>query len=707
MKFDWVYVVWALDAIWLWSLLHLLLNKFAQLSWLARLNRFGQNRVLMSLREGFIALLPYYVIMATTILASELLVTVNSNSPHIQSLVLLVQRCNQILVVLFPLLVVVSVSYQFSRHLRLLSIFSTIFTSMCFICFSDFGAKLVGEVEAGGAFFSLYAVFLAVFCPYLLSKLSRVQMLKFSSSQLLSPFLKEHINLIAPSVITFFFLLIIQHFLSMLGVPRTGQFSLAFDNEVLILIRSIGASLLWFIGVHGINVYDSIFDNSVLSEVLPNGLSVSNFFNLFVYVGGNVIGATLACLWIGKRHNSQAIAKISLPFSLFNISEIIIYGLPLVCNPIMLIPTLTITVFHCLAGLLFIHLDVWQFSGADISWLTPVFIDAWWATGDWTLILYQAVVIVIDMLIFMPFIYVHDRLNNPDVQARNLKDKLAFNQHAQITSETRFTLSQTDNMTKDMELSRALKVLNDGELTLYYQPKLSSSNNQVLGFEALLRLIDKKGEVISPWFISVLGQNQMSQLIDGWVVEQVGRDLEFARIRGLIPHVSVNLHPHTLGNIEVVNRLIEISETFPEQIEVEILETSLDMDNPTVNEQLKRIRNAQLPIAIDDFGSGYSNLSRLFGFAPEVIKLDKSLLMASTDKKGINNYKKLTAMCRGLGYKIVAEGVETKEQLELVKMAKVDLVQGWIFSPALPWTQALQYQPIKKTGEGLSNEHTK
>lgn len=195
-------------------------------------------------------------------------------------------------------------------------------------------------------------------------------------------------------------------------------------------------SAFWFMGIHGGNIVGSVTGPIFLANTDANRLALqageplpeiftSQFFDLFAYLGGGgaVMGLAFAILFFGKSAQSKAMKGVGVVPNLFNISEPLMFGMPIMFNMLYLIPfviapvvNVIITYFAMITGLLS------RTIGIAVPWTTPPIISGWLATGDWTGPLWQIILLVVDMLIYLPFFLMSDKRQLVTEQAASGND---------------------------------------------------------------------------------------------------------------------------------------------------------------------------------------------------------------------------------------------------------------------------------------------
>ena len=261
--------------------------------------------------------------------------------------------------------------------------------------------------------------------------------------------------------------------------------------------------------------------------------------------------------------------------------------------------------------------------------------------------------------------------------ARQLENPIVFYDEAVITKY------KEENILVE-ELKAAIK---NNELEVFYQPKYNPYKNTIIGAEALVRWKHAtKGYILPGVFIPLAENKGLVWEITRFVFAQVCSDIKQWREAKLpLLPVSVNLSTHDLFQNELFSFLLEALNTYgrrAEEIELEVTETGIMDDLPRALSLLRKLKNLGFKLDIDDFGTGYSALSYLQVGIFDVIKLDRSFIL-QRDKYKDEGEKLITsvlALGRNLGLKCICEGVETKEQVEFLKTAGCEGIQGFYFA---------------------------
>lgn len=237
------------------------------------------------------------------------------------------------------------------------------------------------------------------------------------------------------------------------------------------------------------------------------------------------------------------------------------------------------------------------------------------------------------------------------------------------------------------------EALRNEEFMVYYQPKVTLKNYKLNGAEALCRW-KHNGEMILPYrFIPVLEQSNMICELDFYILEHVCRDMERWSKEGKpLVKVSVNLSRVHLGEMDLVERVLEIVDKYKvphSYIELELTETTTDVDFRELKQIVITFHMQGFSVAVDDFGVGYSSLNLIREMPWKVLKIDKSFLPEGNEDVEEDAQKKvmlkhIIGMAQNLGLECIAEGVETTEQVTILKENSCYNAQGYLFDKPLP-----------------------
>jgi diguanylate cyclase (GGDEF)-like protein/PAS domain S-box-containing protein len=269
--------------------------------------------------------------------------------------------------------------------------------------------------------------------------------------------------------------------------------------------------------------------------------------------------------------------------------------------------------------------------------------------------------------------------------------------HAKERGKNNFQFYQTDmnaSALERLELESDLRhALEQGEFTLYYQPQFSGDGKRLTGAEALLRWRHPRRGLVPPGdFIPVLEELGLVVEVGEWVLKEACRQLRewhLARVR--VPKVSVNISARQFSDGQLGTRIASILEEIglpPACLELELTESILMREVSEAMHILAGLKRLGLSIAVDDFGTGYSSLNYLKQFPIDVLKIDRTFVDGlPSGEQDAQIARAIIAMAHSLNLAVIAEGVETQEQLEFLREHGCDEVQGYLFGRPMPATR--------------------
>ncbi|MCT7445189.1 putative bifunctional diguanylate cyclase/phosphodiesterase [Aliarcobacter cryaerophilus] len=248
-----------------------------------------------------------------------------------------------------------------------------------------------------------------------------------------------------------------------------------------------------------------------------------------------------------------------------------------------------------------------------------------------------------------------------------------------------FTKELNDKLLKIINLNKQMRIaLKNGDYQLFYQPKVCLKDSKIIGVEALIRWIDKEKGFIPPSdFIPLAEENDFIIELGDWIVEEALNQYLDLKNKGIDIVMSINISAKQFLQNRFAENLIEkinSKKIEPNRIILELTEYILIDQNNSVYSTLRKLNEFGVSISLDDFGTGYSSLSYLKKYPIDYLKIDKSFIDDSCNSQGKVFIETIVKMGQTLNMKIVAEGVETQEQVEYLKSISCNLYQGYYFS---------------------------
>ena len=655
---------------------------------------------LRAIREGLLWLLPCLLVSAGFLILAQCARALGLPLPVFELLSGLHTQLNSVI----PLLVAASIGYMQAIRYRLPQL------PVALLCLSHvvMATYLLRDYPLAAATFIL---FIAIASPLvnvpIIAWLHRRRWSRLVSEDLVGDNLKGTINMVLPGAFTALVLLCVLQLL--LQIPQIAYMQQpmsigSLDNPYrgAALLTSVN-SVLWFFGIHGTYALQPLFD-TMDQAVLLNGADLaagqpvrfalnSGLLGCFAFIGGSggSLALVLAILLFSRQQSMRLLAIASLPLSLFNVNELLLFGLPIILNPRLLLPFVLVPVVNVSLALAVVQLGWVAPSVATVPFTSPVLLNAYLSTqGDWGAVLLQVLLLGLGTLIYAPSIRAMQRrsatntrvyLKAFDATFRGLEEKGRLIELDPVVASYKAAAQRA------LEFSQ-VQQLSEYEFHLEYQPQVSLRSGLCTGCEALMRARDSSGQVQSPWkLLQWLGQAQLMPDVDFWVASEAVRQHLSWQEQGFELPITINISGATLASAEHSERLLEILARAHGKVSVEVTEDALVGDVLVTQRLISILHGMGARFLIDDFGTGFSSLSYLHQFAVDGIKIDRSFVVAQRELKGAQVLNGLLRFCETLNLDVVVEGVETQEQLDFLQSSSELIIQGWYFSKALPGGQ--------------------
>ncbi|MBR3307655.1 MAG: PTS sugar transporter subunit IIC/EAL domain-containing protein [Lachnospiraceae bacterium] len=460
-------------------------------------------------------------------------------------------------------------------------------------------------------------------------------------------------------------------------------------------------SIMWFFGIHGNNVMEGVAAE-LFTSIEPGEIVSKSFIDTFVNMGGTgcVLGLLLALVIFGKRSSTRKLSGMAFFPNVFNIGEMLVFGLPVIYNPVMLIPFILAPVVCFSNAYILTAVGFMPEVTKEVVWTTPAILSGYVATGSVRGIFVQLMNIALSMACYAPFVVMYE--------------KKALNESSSAMNELVGILKKCEETTEEIVLTecegnvgRLAKLLaTDLEVSLSstsveaensdavsplimkYQPQFDNTGH-CIGAESLLRWNHERyGIVYPPLVIHLAKESGNLYELETYIIEKSVSDSEaFRKCFGDKFKLSVNVTVTTLYDkrfLPFVQGLAERYKLKPGNICIEITEETELVTTEETGELIKKIRSFGYTFALDDFSMGHTSLQYLQHNQFDLVKLDgnlvKSLLSNDRTKEIINS---IVYLSHSLEFKVLAEFVETEEQRAALEQIGCLLYQGYLFSPAV------------------------
>ncbi|CZF81866.1 putative membrane protein YjcC [Grimontia celer] len=663
---------------------------------------------LRAVRDGMLWLVPCLILSNTLVFTSSLLDFFGFYVPTLQENL---TQLIDMLVGLYPYFFAASISSMFAIYWRLPRP-PVVILNMAYVAVT---AQVMGsEDKAVDTLLLFVGLTLPLYAVPLLSKIKRFRWTRILNSEIAGKPVKDSMNLMLPGVIVAGLVAVVAMGISWVyhlfdvGIMLQTLHNTDFENSPIesgAIFASLN-SVLWFLGIHGYYALTPLVEPLVHALEInrttvmaggeaPNVMNLSTMA-LFVFVGGagSTLGLSFAVLMFSKSTKMRLIALTSIPLGLFNINELLLFGLPIIFNLRLFLPFLLTPLINVWVAVLVLNSGLVTIPYTLAPLTSPVVINAYIATGgDIAAVIFQIAIVVMNIFVYLPFLkMVDEQASKQNVYLPSLdttytrKEEEAYVLSYDPVRESLLRLREIEVTQLHMES------FSHREFFLEFQPQISCDTRRVVGVEALIRVKDQQGNVELPGdFLPVFEKAQMMSDIDMWVVDKCVEQCQQWMAQGLEIPISVNITADTLSDKHRMDRIVTTISSIPGLIHIEITEGALLGNEKTVGDSIRRLHKVGASVHIDDFGTGYSSLSYLNRFDIDALKIDQSFVRALADEKGKKVFNGLIAIAHELGMKIIVEGVETQEQYNYVAKKHDVKVQGWYFARSMGASDFFDY----------------
>ncbi len=563
------------------------------------------------------------------------------------------------------------------------------------------------NIESLGTKGSFSAIFITLFACYCYEKIKKITVLSLKKYSLgMNVICANAINALIPMAIVISFMVLINQ--SLYCISGVNNMNELFTNVSCDLFADInnnfGSGLLytfilhvlWICGFHGSHVLESVAQG-MYSSVSENIIFSKSFFDTYVVMGGcgTTICVLLVLLFFFRKDRMGNYAKIASFSVVFNLNEVLNFGIPIVLNPVLAIPfVLTPVVIYGFAYLItaiglvppIIH---------QVPWSTPIIFSGYLGTGSIRGSLLQIACIIIGMLIYYPFLQVHKQIQET-IAKEKLNTIIIDLQNEELTNEIPQFLGRADSQGQifRMLLDDLKTSIKQKKLFMLYQPQMDDTG-RCLGAEALLRWIHPLyGFIYPPLIIHLAKEGGILQELEEYIFDMAGNAIKKTseEYDGDFK-ISINITGKSLlWDIEsCIDSCLTKYDISAENMWLEITEQDVISNADFVTEKLERLNRLGHTLLIDDFGMGHTSLIYLQSNYFGVVKLDgslvKNLMDNETNQKIISS---IVELGKELDVKIIAEYVETAEQRDLLKKLGCLWYQGYLYSKPVPLDDFIQ-----------------
>lgn len=462
------------------------------------------------------------------------------------------------------------------------------------------------------------------------------------------------------------------------------------------------SSILWFFGIHGSDTLENVMqtyfvpglaENSaaVAAGNAPTAILTKEFFDCFVLMGGcgSTICLLIAILIFSRNHAKRGLGLTAAFPMIFNINELMVFGLPIIFNPIMLIPFLSVPLVCYSVAYLAIATGMVPMITGEVAWTTPIILGGLRATGSIAGALLQLVNVSIGVAIYMPFVRLLDRRTEED--AKNTYESFMEFFRSNETNFATMRLTDRNDMHGEFAKGLCAELRHEVErrpIVLAYQPQYHY-DGRCIGAEALLRWNHPiYGNLYPPLIIKLAEEGGFLPALEEAIVKQVLQDRPAVWKRfGEGIKISFNITGTTVVTPRFLQFCRQINAKDPfhgKNLCVEVTEQAALTFNEKTRAAFAELRKMGFLLAIDDFSMGQTSLNYLKDNTFDVIKLDGSLVKGLFTHQNCREIiSSIVKLSFSLNLVVLAEYVETRKESEILHEIGCDCYQGYLYSPAV------------------------
>lgn len=477
-----------------------------------------------------------------------------------------------------------------------------------------------------------------------------------------------------------------------------------------ILLYVIITHLLWFMGIHGTNTLEAVsrhlFEQGVeinqslvMAGRVPTEIFSKTFLDTFVFVGGcgTALSFVLAMCIVSKQSHNRKISWVALPSALFNISEIAVFGFPIIFNFTMIVPFIATPVVLTLISTLAVSTGLVPVVTQSVEWTVPVLLSGYQATGSPAGSFLQLFNLLVGILIYIPFI------------KRSEQKETAQFKHAVHQMELDMAAGERNGAiprylnrsypfyyyakTLSMDLNNALK---RGQIQLHYQPQLSS-RGLLHGMESLIRWNHPvAGYIAPPVIIDLAYENGFLNELTYYLLDLACKDT--GAMREIVTHdsfLSVNISAAQLKGSGFFDRMLGIVKRYSLgkiHLVIEITEREAMEISDEIKEKMEQLQAFGIEFSLDDFGMGHNSVLLLQEGLFREVKLDGNLVTQMlSNERSREIVAGIIRMSHNLNCRVIAEFVETKNERDVLLELGCTIYQGYYYSRPLPLKELIQY----------------
>ncbi|MFA4035101.1 EAL domain-containing protein [Clostridioides difficile] len=682
------------------------------------------NKILYSIKQGMILAIPAIMTGSTALVILNL--PIKAYQEYLSGLfngevTNILNFINDSTLGIISLIILLTISYSYgkiygSKYTVLVPI-----VAMCsFLVFSH-GNELNSYIEIFKTKWLFTSIIVSMTSSVLFVKLTEsfVTSVKFHTEGADADF-NMVVSAIVPFIIVVFLFSIFR--VIMISLIGSSNFQDIFYNLFSNVFNKMGTNLMsallfiflmhfmWFFGIHGSNVLDTVaknlFENSMAINInlvnnnqLPTEIFTKTFFDTMVLLGGcgSLLCLVIAIFLSEKRINVRKLAKIASIPALFNINEMLVFGIPIVFNYIMFVPFVITPIILTITSYVAMSTGIVPCTVSAVEWTSPIFLSGYMSTGLIRGSLLQVFNLCVGVMIYIPFIkmsqnrYTYMFKNNIENLTNLLKRYELTGEQPNLLNHNGKIGSISKMLASDLKFA-----MKRGEIELFYQPQVNYNGN-VVGAEGLLRWKHSIGGFIYPPLVIILAKEEgFLDELGEYIINKACIDLKKSEklLRNPVKF-SVNISPDQLDDPklpEQIKNIISSNDINPNMLGIEITEQIALSGSQIIIERINAIHNLGIKLIMDDFGMGHSSLIYLQNNNFDIVKLDGSLVKEIlTNKRSSEIIMTIVNLSKNLDFDIVVEYVENIDQRDKLYGLGCEIYQGYYYSKAIPFEEFVEY----------------
>ncbi|AYD23205.1 EAL domain-containing protein [Clostridioides difficile] len=682
------------------------------------------NKILYSIKQGMILAIPAIMTGSTALVILNL--PIKTYQEYLSGLfngevTNILNFINDSTLGIISLIILLTISYSYgkiygSKYTVLVPI-----VAMCsFLVFSH-GNELNSYIEIFKTKWLFTSIIVSMTSSVLFVKLTEsfVTSVKFHTEGADADF-NMVVSAIVPFIIVVFLFSIFR--VIMISLIGSSNFQDIFYNLFSNVFNKMGTNLMsallfiflmhfmWFFGIHGSNVLDTVaknlFENSMAINInlvnnnqLPTEIFTKTFFDTMVLLGGcgSLLCLVIAIFLSEKRINVRKLAKIASIPALFNINEMLVFGIPIVFNYIMFVPFVITPIILTITSYVAMSTGIVPCTVSAVEWTSPIFLSGYMSTGSIRGSLLQVFNLCVGVMIYIPFIkmsqnrYTYMFKNNIENLTNLLKRYELTGEQPNLLNHNGKIGSISKMLASDLKFA-----MKRGEIELFYQPQVNYNGN-VVGAEGLLRWKHSIGGFIYPPLVIILAKEEgFLDELGEYIINKACIDLKKSEklLRNPVKF-SVNISPDQLDDPklpEQIKNIISSNDINPNMLGIEITEQIALSGSQIIIERINAIHNLGIKLIMDDFGMGHSSLIYLQNNNFDIVKLDGSLVKEIlTNKRSSEIIMTIVNLSKNLDFDIVVEYVENIDQRDKLYGLGCEIYQGYYYSKAIPFEEFVEY----------------